>query len=342
MALFYEVIFHSSLPMPHISYHASHEQFSPSQLLHYVQLAEKAGFTACHSSDHFHPWSKRQGQSGFSFAWLGAAMQVTQFPFSVITAPGQRYHPAIVAQAIATLAEMFPHRLEVALGSGEAINEAITGDEWPDKPLRNERLLECASIIGRLLNGEKVSHSGLVKVKEAQLYSRPFEVPPLFCAAITQETAEWAGTWADGLLTVHQPPEQLRKTMALFRGAGGEDKPIHAQMAFSYARSKDDALEGAYQQWRSNLVGMEDLANLATVEQFDAKGEQVTKEEFASKFLVITRPEDLIEPIQQCLALGIENMILHNVHPDQASFIEDFGKTVLPQVLNTDYTFSAT
>src|SRR5688500_5364077 len=106
-----------------IGYHASHEQFKPSQLLKWVRLAETSGFDVINCSDHFHPWSKRQGQSGFSFAWLGAAMQTTTLPFGVVCAPGQRYHPAIIAQAIATLCEMFPERFWVSIGSGEALNE---------------------------------------------------------------------------------------------------------------------------------------------------------------------------------------------------------------------------
>lgn len=102
-------------------YQASHEQFKPSVLLQYAQLAESAGFTSINSSDHFHPWSKRQGQSGFAFAWMGAAMQATSLPHGSVCAPGQRYHPAIVSQAIATLGEMFPERFWIALGSGEAL-----------------------------------------------------------------------------------------------------------------------------------------------------------------------------------------------------------------------------
>src|SRR5687768_1180174 len=141
-----------------VCYHASHEQFSPSELLQYTLMAEQAGFEGIHSSDHFHPWSVRQGQSGFTFSWIAAAMQVTMLPFSMVCAPGQRYHPAIVAQAIATLCELFPGRINFELGSGEALNEVITGEEWPDKKTRNDRLLECVEIIRRLLAGEEVHH----------------------------------------------------------------------------------------------------------------------------------------------------------------------------------------
>ncbi|MEJ7674655.1 MAG: LLM class flavin-dependent oxidoreductase [Chitinophagaceae bacterium] len=125
------------------------------------------------SSDHFHPWSERQGQSGYVYSWLGAALQATTIPCGVVTAPGQRQHPAIVAQAAATLSEMFPNRFWMALGSGEALNEKITGEKWPAKNIRNQRLLECFNIIKRLLNGETVTHYGHVKIEDAKLYTLP-------------------------------------------------------------------------------------------------------------------------------------------------------------------------
>src|SRR5215217_3612498 len=108
-------------------YHASHEQFAPSDLLALARRAEAAGFDAVMSSDHFQPWSRRQGQSGFSWSWLGAAMQTTKLDFGALCVPGGwRYHPAVVAQAAATLADMFPDRLKwIAAGSGEALNERL-------------------------------------------------------------------------------------------------------------------------------------------------------------------------------------------------------------------------
>lgn len=143
--------------MASIGYHASHEQLSPRALLRCVQRAEEAGFAAAMCSDHFAPWSVRQGHSGLAWAWLGAALQATSLSFGVVTAPGQRYHPAILAQAMATLEEMFPGRFWAALGSGEAVNEHVTGDRWPEKPVRDERWVECADIIQRLLGGEEVT-----------------------------------------------------------------------------------------------------------------------------------------------------------------------------------------
>ena len=137
--------------MPLIGLHCSHEQIPPSQLLAAVRQAEQAGFGAGMSSDHFSPWSERQGESGFAWSFLGAAMAATSLPFGVVNAPGGRYHPAIVAQAAASLCEMFPGRLWLALGTGEASNEHITGDPWPDKATRTARLRECVDVMLSLI-----------------------------------------------------------------------------------------------------------------------------------------------------------------------------------------------
>jgi coenzyme F420-dependent glucose-6-phosphate dehydrogenase len=318
--------------MSQISYHASHEQFSPSDLLKYVKQAEEAGFDACHSSDHFHPWSKRQGQSGFAFSWLGAAMEATRFPFSIITAPGQRYHPAIVAQAIATLTEMYPERLEVALGSGEALNEHITGTPWPHKQARNQRLLECADVISRLLNGETVNHFGLVKVHEAKLYTLPEKPPGLMCAALSAETAQWAGNWADGLLTIYQEEEEMQKVIEAFRNHGGEGKPVHVQMAFSYARNEKQAREQAHHQWRSNSIAKDHLSNLYSVEHFDTASEAITEEEVVSKLPVSSSTQFFVDLLSSIKSFGVDNIILHNVNTLQYDFINDFGDDVLPVI----------
>ena len=196
-----------------IGFHCSHEQIDPAQLLRDVQRAEHAGFTAAMSSDHFSPWSERQGESGFAWSFLGAALATTRLPFGVVNAPGQRYHPAIVAQAIATLAQMFPGRIWAALGSGEASNERITGDEWPRKEVRDQRLVECVEVIRRLLRGEEVNHAGLTQVNRARLWTLPEAVPDLVGPAVTPETAARHAAWADGLVTVNQSRETLQEVL---------------------------------------------------------------------------------------------------------------------------------
>ena len=266
-----------------IAYHASQEQFAPSQLLKYVELAEQAGFKSIHSSDHFHPWSVDQGQSAFTFSWIAAALHATKLPFSMVCAPGQRYHPAIVAQALATLGEMFPARIDVELGSGEALNEMITGEPWPAKPLRNKRLLECADIIRRLLKGEEVSYSGLVTVKEARLYTLPKQLPKIFCTAISTETSAWAGIWADGLLTTSGSKEEILEKKKAFEDNGGYGKPFALQLSFSYGKTKPEAEEEAFDQWKMIACSRTELAELYKPQQFDEKLKHITIEEVAKK-----------------------------------------------------------
>jgi coenzyme F420-dependent glucose-6-phosphate dehydrogenase len=224
-----------------IGYHASHEQFKPSDLLRWSVLAEQCGFQAINCSDHFYPWSERQGQSGFSFAWLGAVLQATRLPVGVVCTPGYRYHPAVVAQAIATFGEMFPDRFSISLGSGEALNERITGQKWPIKSERNARLKECAEIILRLLNGETVTHHGFTTTEHAKLYTLAEKKPLVIGAAVTAATAEWLGTWADGMITISQPYHELKKVVDAFRKNAGNKKPVFLKVQLSYAKTMAQA-----------------------------------------------------------------------------------------------------
>jgi coenzyme F420-dependent glucose-6-phosphate dehydrogenase len=313
-----------------IGYHASHEQFSPSELLRYSKMAEAAGFKAVNCSDHFNPWSARQGQSGFSFAWLGAAMVNSSLPFGVVCTPGYRYNPAVVAQAAATLQEMFPGRFWISLGSGEALNERITGEKWPLKPQRNERLKESYDIVKRLLNGESVTHFGRVTVEQAKLYTLPKTPPLLLGAAVTKETAAWMGSWADGMITVHRPYNELKEVVDAFRQNGGEGKPLFLKVQLSYAGSEEEALKGAWEQWRTNIFHSTVLGDLWQVEQFDELGKFVQPEEVKQMVRVSSDLQQHIDWIKKDGELGFDTIILHNVNREQGSFIQTFGEKVLP------------
>src|SRR5919107_1576612 len=238
--------------MPVFGLHCSHEQVHPAALLDAVVRAEQAGFAAAMSSDHFSPWSARQGQSAFAWSWLGAALEATTLPFGVVNAPGQRYHPAIIAQAISTLTEMYPDRFWAALGTGEASNEHITGDRWPRKDVRAARLRECVDIIRALLRGEEVSHDGLVKVDRATVYSRPAEPPPLVGAAVSEATAGGGAEGADGLITTNAPVDKLRRMVGAYRDAGGRGD-LALQVHLSWATDEREAEALAHDQWRSNV-----------------------------------------------------------------------------------------
>ncbi|MER3491544.1 MAG: LLM class F420-dependent oxidoreductase [Mastigocladus sp. ERB_26_2] len=316
--------------MAKFGYHASHEQFKPSALLEYAQAAGTAGFNFISSSDHFYPWSDRQGESGFTWSWLGAAMQATSLPFGVVCAPGQRYHPTIIAQAAATLAEMFPNRFWVALGTGQALNEKITGDRWPAKAERNARLQECIDIIRALWAGETVTHYGLVRIEEAKLYTRPQIPPQIIGAAITPATAEWLGGWADGLITISHPYEKLKQVVEAFHRGGGKGKPMYLKVQISYAANETTARQGAYEQWRTNIFQSPVLSELRNPQQFDAMAEFVKPEDMDEHVRISADPQQHIEWLQKYVELGFSELCLHNVNWEQQRFIEVFGEKVLP------------
>jgi probable non-F420 flavinoid oxidoreductase len=315
-----------------VGFHASHEQLSPRALLDAVRRAEGAGFDAAMCSDHFAPWSVRQGHSGHAWAWLGSALQATGLRFGVVTAPGQRYHPAIAAQAMATLAEMHPGRFWAALGSGEAMNEHITGDRWPDKATRDARLLECVAVIRALLRGEEVTHHGLVTVDRARLWSRPAEPPPLFGAAVSEATARLVGGWADGLITVNQPADRLASVLTAFREGGGEGKPAFLQVHVSYAETEDEALAIAHDQWRTNVFPAVLAWNLELPEQFDAAAAHVRPDDVKQAVLVSADPARHAADLAALAGLGFDGLFLHHVGQAQDRFIDTFAAKVLPEL----------
>lgn len=311
------------LHMVQIGYHASHEQFSPSRLLALVKRAEEAGFDAIKCSDHFHPWSERQGQSGYAWSWLGAAMQTTSVPFGIISAPGYRYHPAVLAQAAATIGEMYEGRLWLALGSGEAINEAITGEYWPEKAERNARLLECADVTRRLFAGETVTHRGRITVVEAKLYTRPLTPVPLYGAALTEKTAALAGSWADGLLVGGHEPAGVRRLVDEFRRNGGEGKPVHVQMAISWASSRNIAEENALDQWSTGAIGGEAAWDLRRPADFDKVASSATSDILERGMLITDSMSQVVERIHEIGVTGVAAVHLHMVGRDQESFIDE-------------------
>ncbi|WP_439488982.1 TIGR03885 family FMN-dependent LLM class oxidoreductase [Algoriphagus sp.] len=315
-----------------IGYHASHEQFSPSHLLELVGKAEKAGFNMVLSSDHFHPWSEKQGHSGFAWTWLGAAMQATSMEYGIVNAPGQRYHPAIMAQAVATLLELYPGRFWMAAGSGQALNENITGDRWPSKEERNTRLHESVEMMRELWKGKKVSFKGSVQVENAKLYTKPLDTPTVYGAALTESTAIWLAEWADGLITISRPLDELKKMVQAFSLNGGKGKPLALKMQISYANTKEKALEGAWDQWRNNIFPSSLLSELNTPDQFDELGQSVRKEDVAHHVLAASDAGTFIDAIKSYSDMGFSRIIIHNVNKWQEDFISFFGEEILPNL----------
>ncbi|WP_127129995.1 TIGR03885 family FMN-dependent LLM class oxidoreductase [Georgenia sp. SYP-B2076] len=310
-------------------FHASHEQIAPSRLLSDVKAAEEAGFEMAMCSDHFAPWSARQGHSGFTWSWLGAALATTSLRLGCVNAPGQRYHPAIVAQASATLGEMFPGRFWFALGSGQAMNEHITGEPWPRKEVRLERLEECVRIIRRLHAGEEVTHEGLVTVDRARLYDLPAEPVPLVGAAISASTAARAARWAQGLITINQPHDTLREVVAAYRDAGGAG-PLALQVHLSWAPTEAEAAAIARDQWRSNVFAEPLSLDLPTPEHFDIASADVTDAAVAGAVRISADPAQHVAWLREYAELGFDEIYLHHVGQDQRAWLETAATEVLP------------
>lgn len=312
-------------------FHASHEQIAPGALLDAVRDAEQAGFDSAMCSDHFAPWSSRQGQSGHAWAWLGSALATTSFELGVVTAPGQRYHPAVIAQAAATLAEMYPGRFWFALGSGQAINEHITGDAWPPKDIRTRRVAECATVIRALLAGETVSHRGLVEVERARLWTIPAKRPPMLAAAVSPDTAAEVAAWADGMITVNQPDEAHAETLAAYREAGGEGEAL-LQMHVSWDPDRDRALTLAHDQWREAVLGSEAGWELPLPEHLEEAGQFIRPDD-VDGFVYVS--DDLgrhRDWLAQQADHGFDRVLIHHVGQEQRPFIEAFGERVLPEL----------
>jgi probable non-F420 flavinoid oxidoreductase len=317
-----------------IGYHASHEQHSPRTLIELVKAAEESGFDAIMSSDHHAPWSEGQGHSGHTWAWLGAAMAATRLPFGSMAIPGGwRYHPAVLAQAVATLCDMFPGRLRwIAVGSGEALNETIVGEGWPDKDERNARLKQGTQMMQSLFAGETVSHEGPgLRAENARLWSLPEKLPALYGAALTEETAGWQGSWTDGLLTVRMDRAKLTEMARRYHSADpARRKPLALQLQLSWGQTRDAARTSAHERWRSAALPANALPNLRRPREFDDAAASIRLEEMDDAILLVSRPDDILDVIEDARAAGFEEVYVHDVAADQPAFLKFMQTQVLP------------
>jgi G6PDH family F420-dependent oxidoreductase len=248
-----------------------------------------------------------------------------------VCAPGQRYHPAVVAQKIGTLGQMFPGRFWTALGSGEASNEHVTMDGWLSKEKRTQRLEECVEVIRRLLAGEEVTHDGLVRVDRARVWDRSAEAPRLIGPAVSVASAARVAGWADGLITINQPHETLREVIAAYREAGGRG-PLALQVHLSWAPTTEEAERIAFDQWRTNVFGGTVPWDIHTPEDFDALGEHVTMASVREAVRISADAGQHAEWLREYADLGFDDLYLHHVGQRQEAFIDTFADQVLPEL----------
>lgn len=322
-----------------VGYAASFEQFHPTDLLAYSQRAEANGFASVMASDHFHPWVPSQGHSAFVWSWMGALGATTSMRFGTgVTPPGYRYHPAVLAQAAATLEAMYPGRFYLGLGAGEALNEHITGEYWPEAPVRLERLMESIEIIQKLFTGKKIKHRGShFNVESARLYTLPPAPPPIYVATSGPIMAGRTGKFTDGIITVGAADEKLKMLMDRFetgaREAGKDPArmPKMLQVKVSFADTLEEATANAVKEWPNGGMAFP-KADIREPEDFEAMAKLVRPEHYKNRVLLTPDLDEHVAYLQHFIDLGFNEIYIHNVARTQEAFIDAYGERVIPKL----------
>jgi G6PDH family F420-dependent oxidoreductase len=306
----------------------SSEELGPNEIVRGAARAEEAGFTTGWVSDHFHPWIDAQGNSPFVWSVLGGvahATEVLRFGTGV-TCPTVRVHPAVIAQAAATTQCMFEGRFWFGVGSGEALNEHITGARWPEARVRLEMLEEAIAVIRLLWQGETASHYGKhYTVENARLYTLPPTLPPIIVSAFGTASAQLAGRVGDGFVST-KPTSDLPGEYARAGGRG----PKLAQVKVAWAPSVSEAEELVYRRWpTSGLVG-ELSQELRTPAHFEQAVEPLHREDIVSSFPCGPDPEKHIAAINTYRDAGYDEVYITQVGPDQDGFLRFYEREVLP------------
>lgn len=317
-----------------LGYALSSEEHLPNDLVRFAQRAEQVGFTFALISDHYHPWTDQQGQSPFVWSVLGAIAYATDKlrVGTGVTCPLLRIHPAIIAQAAATIGSMMPGRFFLGVGTGEHLNEHILGDKWPPSDVRREMLAEAVEIIRLLWQGGSQSFYGMFyQVENAQVYTLPSELPEIYVAAAGENAAELAGEIGDGLI-VTSPDKKLVKT---FDDSGGQGKPHYGQITVCYARDEKKAMETAHKWWPQATLKGELHQELPLPAHFEQGTQDVTPEQVCESITCGPDPARHMQAIQKYIDAGITHVYVHQVGPDQDAFFDFYQNEILPRFEKT-------
>jgi coenzyme F420-dependent glucose-6-phosphate dehydrogenase len=320
-----------------IGYAAMLEQFEPTELLGMCETAEEAGFSGIMAADHVQPWVPQQGQAAFVWAFMTAAAERTRGDVGPgVTCPSFRQHPAVIAQAAATLAQMYPGRFWLGLGSGEALNEHVVAGYWPEAPERIARMFEAIEIMRKLFSGKDVKHSGdFYKMETMRLWTMPATPPPIYVATAGPITAEKTGRLCDGIITVGAPQSKIEGIFERFekgaREAGKEpaSMPRILQLHLSWAETDEQALANAMTEWPNG--GMKfPKQDIRSPLDFEQMAKLVRPEDFEGRMLITADLEAHRREIQKFIDMGFDRIYLHNVGRNQVEWAETFGREVLP------------
>jgi coenzyme F420-dependent glucose-6-phosphate dehydrogenase len=324
-----------------LGYKASAEQFGPQELLDFSRLAEEVGFDSVFISDHFQPWRHTGGHAPYSLSWLGALGALTKrivMGTSVLT-PTFRYYPSIVAQAFGTLGVLFPRRVILGIGTGEAMNETpSSGMVWPEQKERTARFRESVDLIKRLWSEERVSFQGqYYKTEKATIYDRPAEPVPLYIAASGPVIAKLAGEKAEGFIcTSGKDPKLYSETLLpnveaglakAGRPPGSIDRMIEMKVSFDTDRNR--ALRDTH-FWGALALSPEEKVNVDDPIEMERLSDALPIERTAKRWIVSSDPEEQVEKIRPYIELGFNHLVFHAPGPDQARFLRLYSENVFP------------
>jgi coenzyme F420-dependent glucose-6-phosphate dehydrogenase len=313
-------------------YKLSSEEFPANELVRLARAAEERGFSFALISDHYHPWTGRQGQSPFVWSVLGGIAHNTEklVVGTGVTCPTVRVHPAVVAHAAATVATMMPGRFFLGVGTGENLNEHILGQPWPEVDVRQEKLAEAIKVIRLLCQGGLKSHHGRhFVVENARLYSLPEQAPPVMVAAGGPKSAQLAALLGDGLIGTQPDGETIRQ----FRSEGGDGKPCYGEIHVCFDRDEKRAEEIAHEVWPTTGLPGALKTELPLPSHFEQASQLVTREMIAKETPCGPDPEKHIRAIRQYIEAGYDHVCIHQIGPNQEQALDFFAREVLPKIL---------
>jgi coenzyme F420-dependent glucose-6-phosphate dehydrogenase len=325
--------------MTRISIQAAHEQVNPKELLSDVITMDEKGIQRCWTSDHYMPWWDSGASGGAAWPWIGAALARTRNIVigTGVTAPILRYHPAIVAQVFATLEYMFPNRVFLGIGRGEALNEVTSGHSWPSNAEKFERLKEAVYLIRKLWTGDWVDFKGnYYWVKDSKLYTKPSNRIPLYIAGLGKQSARLAGEEADGFVTNELDVEVIRDRLfpSLKEGAmiSGKDYSSLEKILFlpaSYHEDKQKALE-SIRFWRGAMIKAFFDVDVHDPRKIQENGQIIGDDTLEKKFLVISSAEEGIEKLKKYIELGFTEIVLINSSPNRNELVKLISEKISP------------
>lgn len=313
-----------------IGYFLSSEEFGPAQLLERARGAEQAGFEALWISDHYHPWVDAQGQSPFVWSVIGALAQACRLPVTTaVTCPTVRIHPAIIAQAAATSAVLHEGRFVLGVGSGEALNEHILGDAWPNTDVRLDMLEEAVEVMRKLWTGDFINHDGPhYAVEHARIYTLPDTPPPVYVSGFGPKSIDLAARIGDGYVSVVPSGEMVKR----FRQGGGGDKPCQAGFKAAFAESEEEGVQIAYERWPNAAVPGELSQVLPSPRHFEQASQLVKPEMMKKRFVCGNDPEAHLRMIGKYADAGFDEVYVANVGPHYQGLFDLYAKQVLPRL----------